>query len=367
MTNEVLETMHKAIRGGEDGDIWRPHESPLIRKLVELFTQRGLLHLGNVRKAIEAWELGKNQKAGKPQPKPQVGMMQVWTEEERELVDLYLRVLPFDQWTLDDHFLAVELTVQTYMPKDVLIAEADWLATKATLLGKVQANWEKELTANDAAKLLMALPNTKEESGGVPLTKVEKTTLDFASARAAENVVNLADNTRKMMRGVIMRNEERKQLGQPGTQQALQQELFDNFAQLNRDWRRIAVTEAGECQLQGFIAACEPMSKVKRVEMYGTACPFCKKIHGKIATVVPADYPNKDPATMIWPGKNNIGRSASPYKRVAGKLVKRSEDELWQLPAGLAHPHCRGRWVATTKAQPGDDPDFAALLEKILA
>lgn len=121
MTNEVLETMHKAIRGGEDGDIWRPHESPLIRKLVELFTQRGLLHLGNVRKAIEAWELGKNQKAGKPQPKPQVGMMQVWTEEERELVDLYLRVLPFDQWTLDDHFLAVELTVQTYMPKDVLI------------------------------------------------------------------------------------------------------------------------------------------------------------------------------------------------------------------------------------------------------
>ena len=48
MTNEVLETMHKAIRGGEDGDIWRPHESPLFRKLVELFTQRGLqtcLHL----------------------------------------------------------------------------------------------------------------------------------------------------------------------------------------------------------------------------------------------------------------------------------------------------------------------------------
>ncbi|WOL24212.1 particle associated protein [Yersinia phage fHe-Yen8-01] len=363
-----MEFMHKAIRNGDDGDIWRPHESPLIRKLVELFTQRGLLHLLDVQKSILAWESGKNQiNNGDMQPKPDLGLMQVWTDEERAMADLYLRSIPLNQWTLDDHFMAVELTVQTYMPKDIVIKEAEWLATKATLMGKVQANWEKELTAPQADKVLMALPNTKNEISGIPLTQIERTTLDFANARAAEHVVNLADNTRKMMRGVILRNEERKQLGGTAPKQALQQELFDNFSALNRDWRRIAVTEAGECQLQGFIASVEPFTKVKRVEMYGSACAFCKKINGVVATVVPANHPNKDPNTMIWPGKNNVGKSASPYKRVGGQLVKRIASELWELPAGLAHPHCRGRWVPTVKAEPGDNQEFAALLEKILA
>lgn len=367
VTNDVLEYMHKAIRSGEDGDIWKPHESPLIRKLIELFTQRGLLHISSVRSAIEAWESGANHTAGKPQPKPPVGTMTVWTDEERELVDLYLRSLPLSSWQLEDHFLAVELTVQTYMPKDTLIAEADWLATKASLMGKVEANWHKEVNAIEASKIIQALPNTKDQLSGIPLSKIEQTQLKFAAARAAESVVNLADNTRKMMRSVILKHEQNRQLGLPAPSTSLQSELFDNFSALNRDWRRIAITEAGECQLQGFIAAVKPFTKVKRVEMYGSACPFCKKIHGRVAEVVPADHPNKDPETQIWPGKNNIGRSASPYKRVGGQLIKRSEEELWWLPAGLAHPHCRGRWVPTIQPEPGDNKELADLLEKILA
>lgn len=367
VTNDVLEYMHKAIRSGEDGDIWKPHESPLIRKLIELFTQRGLLHIASVRSAIEAWESGANHTAGKPQPKPPVGTMTVWTDEERELVDLYLRSLPLSSWQLEDHFLAVELTVQTYMPKDILIAEADWLATKASLMGKVEANWHKAVSASDASKILQALPNTKDQLSGIPLSKIEQAQLNFASARAAESVVNLADNTRKMMRSVILKHEQNRQLGLPAPSTSLQSELFDNFSVLNRDWRRIAITEAGECQLQGFIAAVKPFTKVERVEMYGSACPFCKKIHGRVAEVVPADHPNKDPETQIWPGKNNIGRSASPYKRVGGQLIKRSAEELWWLPAGLAHPHCRGRWVSTTQPEPGENKEFTDLLEKILA
>jgi hypothetical protein len=69
---------------------------------------------------------------------------------------------------------------------------------------------------------------------------------------------------------------------------------------------------------------------------------------------------------MIWAGKSNIGRSASPRKRVGNLLVEREPHEMWWIPAGLAHPHCRGRWLPVMEDQPGDDPDFGAWLRVTL-
>lgn len=147
---------------------------------------------------------------------------------------------------------------------------------------------------------------------------------------------------------------------------SLQTKLFDEFSTLNRDWRRIAVTEAGEAQTQGYIASLPLGTKVERVEQYANACKFCKKIHGRVAEIVSPNAPDKNPETQIWAGKNNIGRSASPRKRVGNVLVPRTEEEMWQLPAGLAHPHCRGRWVPTLQDEPGDDPDFGDWLRSTL-
>lgn len=126
------------------------------------------------------------------------------------------------------------------------------------------------------------------------------------------------------------------------------------------------MTEAGEAQTQGLIASLPIGSKVERIEQYKGACAFCRKINGVVAEVVAADAPNKDPATQIWPGKNNIGRSASPRKRLDGKLVPREAEEMWQLPAGLAHPHCRGTWFKLPDPNPSHDPSFAAWLEQHL-
>ncbi|EPT1451915.1 hypothetical protein ACVOZ6_003503 [Escherichia coli] len=366
-TNQALELLFKARQEGDDEFIWSLHSSPLIQKLVELFTQRGLLRLGSVQKALLRWQSHAGKPDTIPAPKPAIGMMDRWTAEERELVQIYLEALPPADWALSDHMLSVELVVQTYLPHDELVTEAQWLATKGTLMGKVQNNWTKKRnpTLDEAGKILEHLPNNPEQMAFLPVTVSERKTLDFACFRAAENVVNLADTVRKDMRALVSKHVEKKFLGDTSGP-TLQSELFDQFAEFNRDWRRIAVTEAGECQLQGFVAGCKPGSKVKRVEQYATACPYCKKIHGTIATVVTADHPNKDPDTMIWPGKNNIGRSASPRKRVGGQLVKRTPDEMYWLPAGLAHPHCRGRWVHVADLDKPQDPEFAAILQKFL-
>lgn len=368
-TNRALELLFKSTHD-HDAGIWSPHESVLVRRLIELFTQRGLDRLAHVQKQVLAWQAGEHHKPGAPMPPNVPGMMSRWNEAEMSLVKLYLEALPPEKWTLDDHAMAVDYVVQRYLPPEELVTEAQWLATKATLMGKVQANLApgQELTPAQADTVLAALPSTLPATAQqFTLTPEQVSVLTFGSAKAAENVRALADDVRHRMRSAIVQHLEQQQTQAPGTPgQSLQSKLVDQFGALNRDWRRIAVTEAGECQTQGYIASLKPGAKVKRVEIYASACGFCKRIHGRIAEVVSPDAPDKDGETQIWVGKNNVGRSASPRKRVGDTLVDRDPEEMYWLPAGLAHPHCRGRWVPVIADEPGDDPDFAEWLRLTL-
>lgn len=372
ITNDALEGIYKAMSDGhghDDDGIWKPHESLLIRRLVELFTQRGLDHIDGVKNSLQAWLDGHNHHPSPaPIPAP-AGMLQSWSGDEIALARLYLESLPPAMWTLDDHMLCIDLVVQQNMPQGALYAEADWLAAKAGMMGKVQANMDKAATSKQADAVLSAMPSTVAQAvAEFGLVGAQRAVLEFSRVRAAENVRALSEATRHKLRSLITADMEQRMLGGlPAGSSSLQTKLLDVFGDLNRDWRRIAVTEAGEAQLQGFIASLEPGAKVKRVEQYANACAFCRKIDGVVAAVVRADAPEKDPDTQIWAGKNNIGRSASPRKRVGDTLVQRTPDEMWWLPAGLAHPHCRGRWVLVADApQAGDDPEFAAQLQAIL-
>jgi hypothetical protein len=368
-TNNMLDGLYKALSDGHDhgsDKIWKPHDSPLVRRLIELFTERGLARLDAVHQQLLAWQSGANHIPTASIPPTPPGMLSRWNEAELSLARLYLESLPPAQWTLDDHLLAIDYVVQRHLPAGELVAEADWLATKATMMGKVQANLEgKTPTAKQADAILAALPSSM--SSGVALSAAGHAVLTFARQRAAEHVQALSDSTRHRLRSVIAADLEQRTLGNipPGTS-SLETKLADEFATLNRDWRRIAVTEAGEAQLQGYIASLKPGTQVQRLERYEGACAFCRSIDGRVVTVVAPDHPDKNPDTMIWVGKNNVGRSASPKKRVGDVLVDREPDEMWQIPAGLAHPHCRGRWVPVIQDEPGDDIEFAAELRAIL-
>lgn len=365
-TNDALEFIYKSNATGDGGaGIWKPHDSVLIRRLIELFTARGLNRLEQVKAELLAWEKGENHKPA-PAPVAAPGMMQRWSESELSLVKLYLQSLPPGTWTLKDHMMAVDFVVQRYLPQDELKTEAEWLASRAVLMGKVKANYDaSKINPKQADKLLQAL-----EPGSAPASAQQQAAADYAEVHAAEYVQALGDKARHQLREVVMNN---LQPGVTGGTAAplpsLESQLHDQFSDLNRDWRRIAVTEAGESHLQGFIASLAPGTKVQRVEVYETACAFCKKIHGKVYTVVPADAPNKDGETQVWPGKSNYGRSASPKKRVGDQLVEREASELYWAPAGLAHPHCRGDWVVVSlpAALPeGHSAEFADELDAIL-
>lgn len=369
-TNDALEYIFKSTHDHSKG-IWVPHSSPLVRRLIELFSTRGLDRFDEVQTQLLKWHSGENYKDIAP-PAVVPGMMGRWNEAELDLVKLYLESLFPGSWTIDDHMMAVDYVVQRYLPHSELMAEADWLSTRATMMGKVQANITasaaEAMTGAVADVILAALPvNQSTATSQFNFTDIQLNALSFSRVRAAENVRSITESVRHKMRSTVVQHLVEKQSHIEGTPlPSLQTKLFDAFAPLNRDWRRIAVTEAGEAQNQGFIASLKYGTKVKRVEVYDNACAFCRKIHDVIAEVVAPNHPNKNPDTMIWVGKNNIGRSASPRKRVGDVLVPREPEEMWWLPAGLAHPHCRGRWVATIEDAEGDDAEFGDWLRDLL-
>ena len=364
-TNDALEFLCKATHD-HDGDIWLPMDSPLLRRLVELFTQRGLDRLDAVRTELLAWSVGARHTPGERIMRP-AGMMERWTQTELSLVRIYLEHLPPAEWTLEDHMLAVDHTVQRYLPADDMRTEAQWLATRSSLMGRVQANMESA-TADQADVLLAGMPSTVGDAiaafGG---TMAQRATMAHAETRCAENVRNIANDVRHRMRGVIAEHVTERELGLPAPSSSLETKLLDQFGTRNRDWRRIAVTEAGEAQTSGYIASVPRGTKVKRVEQYRNACAFCRKIDGRIMEVVDPSAEDKDPETQIWAGKTNVGRSASPRKRVGQVFKEREPEEMWQVPVGLVHPHCRGRWIQTITDRPGDDPVFGDWMRARLA
>lgn len=364
-TNDALEFLCKATHD-HDGDIWLPMDSPLLRRMVELFTQRGLARLDAFRVELQAWVEGHRHTAGDRIARP-AGLMERWNEAEKSIVKLYLEHLPPADWTLDDHMLAVDFLAQRYLPADDMRTEADWLSARASLMGRVQAAMG-EVDAHQADALIMAMPGSTEAAvAAFGATQAQRAMMEFAAQRCAENVRHLSESARHAMRGLIAEHVTERAMGVKGQGSSLETKLQDAFGVLNRDMRRIAVTESGEAQTQGFVASLPVGARVKRVEQYRNACAFCRKIDGRVVEVVSPDAENKNWDNQIWSGKSNVGRASSPRKRVGNAFVERDDSERWTIPSGLVHPHCRGRWVETHHPQEGDDPDFAAFLSRTLS
>lgn len=142
----------------------------------------------------------------------------------------------------------------------------------------------------------------------------------YGMERAAEHVTRLKDTTRATLSGAItdalMRND---------SPQTLATDLVQRFGTLNRDARRLAITEVAFARANGFLA----QSVGKRVEWFAAAdaCPHCQKLDGREFDVVAGPG---NPETEVWPGKHTVGLNT---------------EQRQQAPAIPLHPSCRCRWV----------------------
>lgn len=368
-TDHALETFAKAINGedGESPDIWAKHESPFIQTLIEQFTSRGLIRLAKVQEELQAWVDGKHHKpTGKQVSLNPAALM--WTDDEMALVRIYLENLPPEKFTASDWSLVVEYLAHRYLPAGAMQSEAEWLAVRSSMMGKVAAHYAavaSSVTVAQADAILAALPLTVAATvQAFGYAGAAEQILTYARERCCDLVVQLSDVTRHRMKAVILDYEQQKMEGGEPPREALTTRLFDEFSALNRDWRRIAVTEAGTNANNGLIASLPEGSRVKRIEQYRGACAYCRKIHGRVMVVVSPRKRDKDGELEVWVGKSNVGRSASPRKRVGDVLVKREPHELYWIPAGTVHPHCRGNWLVLNPPPAGADAGFQAWLDK---
>lgn len=365
--DDGLEGMFKAMAetpGGDDRVLWDPHENPYLTHHVEAVTRLFQGQLTAMQDELARALTGH----GMPELKKADAPWMRWDEAAFDAARERLETKPPELWTLDDWLLMCDVIMQRHLPDGVLRAHADYLTVRATLAGKIMAAMAgRTVSANEAGAVVDLVETSFRQVPPKVLTPVEAQTLRISQARAAENISDVARQAQHRMKGIVIRHVQGQVLGQSDAQ-ALRQELFDNFGQLNRDFRRIAISEAGECCNQGFIAAQGKGQKVKRMEAYRGACPFCRSINGKVFEVVPAAQPQKDGETQVWEGKTNIGRSASPRRREGNALVERLPSERWWPAAGIQHPNCRGSWTPVSPdPPPGMNPEFHGWLKGKIA
>lgn len=359
--DDAIEDMFKAMAelpGGHEAVIWDRHENPWLAAHVETVTARFQAILQRIQdmlsKLLTGQPIGTLKKAMAPWAR--------WTDEEFAEVRRRLELRSPAEYTLEDWLLMCDYMIQENLPDGVIQDQADYLTVRAALAGKISAAMaNRTMNAREAESIVDLLPTDFRAVPPKVLTPVEQNILAVSRARAAENISDITNSARHRMKSIVIRHVQGLVLGQSDPT-ALRQELFDSFGQLNRDFRRIAVTEAGEACNSGFIAAQAVGQRVKRREAYRGACSFCKSINGKTFKVVDPNAQGKDGQTEVWLGKSNIGRSASPRRREGGTLVEREPEKRWWPAAGVQHPHCRGAWTPVSDIPPGMDPEFHAWL-----
>ena len=336
----ALETLHKAMaEAPREPAIWRPHENPFLTDLVEQFSAAGSAALQEAQDALF-------HAMGQGEPVPLLRKAGLW--DDAHVAALRKRLAkPIAEYTAADWVDLVDLIFHTRLPHAVQVVMAAGLQLKARVAGYLQAIFDAAAGAYPLGGLVAAMGRIVAGTSAPPPDTLfqipraeaaaQEAVMDVAKARIGINLQAMTDAARARVSRTILAHIEAHGTAQTGL---LQQKLFDDFGEMNRDWRRIAVTEAGEVANQAYLSQFPSGTRVKRIEMYEGACSFCRHIDGMVFEWSDKPRPDSDGWTHVWPGKTNVGRSASPRKKTDEGLVERLPSELWWPAAGVQHPHC---------------------------
>lgn len=359
---DAIEHLAKALSEGPGHDIWAPLENPWARAHCEAVTLRLQSILDQIQRATSRFLRGHGLLLFKAE-QPWIR----WDDARMAQVRARLESLGVERFELAEWLQLVELLIATYLPEGVISSEAEYIAVRSALMGKIQAAIEEPDRRPDDATLAALTRLVPTAFAAVPdriLSATEAAILRYSQAHAGEMLRGVTDGLRHRMATLAIAHTQATILGQrEGGWRPLATALFDALSITGRDMRRIAVTEIGEAVNQGVVAALPPGRELKRIEAYRGACPFCASINGRIFRVVAPEAPDKDGDTEIWPGKTNAGRSASRRMRDGPYLVERPKSQMWWPAAGVQHPHCRGAWQPVSTIPPGVSPEFHAWLQ----
>lgn len=180
------------------------------------------------------------------------------------------------------------------------------------------------------------------------LSPHEDRQLDFVQEKAFEHCVRMKDTTMHVLSEALL---DHLLDGKPTL--AFAQRLVADFGTLNRDSRRLAITEVSFARSNGFLSGLADGDQVE-FSAAKDACTHCLKQQGKRFTVRQEEG-NWD--TEVWVGKNNVRRRFNRMKRTG---QARSDEEMAK-PTIPMHPNCRCRWIRVLKGNPQTSRVDAAL------
>jgi hypothetical protein len=233
------------------------------------------------------------------------------------------------------------------------LAQVPAVALSGVLIGKLLAaaekrglNWRAVVVANLPTKIEVA-----RRSWG--LTSKDEEAVRFSRQHSAEYVTDMADRMKEQVRDVVAEGVEQNT---PPPEMA--RNLLEAFGAMNRDWRRVALTETAVAVSNGYLAQHEEGEWVVG-DTAVDCCDWCREhLQGRAFRLLdkaPLGPTEEESQECVWVGKTNVGRSRYPVT-AAGE--ERSFAERWH-PCIPAHPHCRCRWrkfnPALESIQPGSN------------
>lgn len=181
------------------------------------------------------------------------------------------------------------------------------------LLGKQILQAEKTKTPYHEISFVQATEDNRDKlAKKFDITSEEKKAIDYAELHGAEYITKMGNNLKGNVRGIVIKGME-NQLHP----HQIERQLRDTFkTTIDRDWRRIAVTETAMAVNHGYLAS---ISHIKGMKVIGSesvdACPYCNKLtKDKVFDVVSPGKRNKDWDKEVWVGKTNVGRKAADWK-----------------------------------------------------
>jgi hypothetical protein len=156
--------------------------------------------------------------------------------------------------------------------------------------------------------------------------------MEWTEALGLQYANNLTASSRHVLVSELIASKQGEE--GPGT---LERRLLERFGQLNRDWRRIVLTESAFAVQNGALASVDPADGwIATWIAAPNACPYCLAQSKRRFKVVAADAPRKNGDTEVWVGKSNWGRSAHLHTKDGDT---RTKAELY-WPCCPAHPNC---------------------------
>jgi|GEM_PF-2654885 len=261
------------------------------------------------------------------------------------------RTAPPGSLSLAEYMDIVDCLMMRYLPPSVALSVAKRQAVKQYVAGFIRDEIKDPAagTPDKARAMIAALTGTLAEAKRRwTLHPTDEARIRLAETQGARMMTDLTAATRSRIQKVILDAERRRVVSGYATYAGppLAQALADEFGTINRDWRRIAVTETANNAADGYLSARGVGQQVRWLAHPG-ACVGCATWHATVFTIVDPAKPDKDPYTEVWPGKAvmNVGRSLAKRKRLDdGTLVDRPADEF-VIPVISLHPHCRCSWV----------------------